>query len=998
MVLTEVWVELKTDDSRVYFWNRRDNSRAWTLPEGQEAKWIGEKTADGRTYYWSRKSKETVWVLPALEPEKKEPEASPAPKGALASLLRGEKPKEEEEKESSEELKKQQQALQEALLNSLPGDEQPKHERQTSPEPSPNSDAAPVPAVPAVPEAKEPEKDGQAERAATAAATAATAATANANFGVNPMLGMGGMDPMQAMMMAQMGMAPGCPALPGLMMPGLGGLPMPGMMPGLPGVMPGMPGMPSTMPSTMPSMPPMASMTGMAQMPGVVPSQPPAPPPVPQPQVPATAPPVPPVPPAVPAPVPGLQVPATAPAAPAPAVPSVVAPVEPVPPVQETYEEHPYLEEEQEPSYSPPPENPPGPKGESASAIAARHVIEAAGVDTWFLKLPGGEWEEVVRFWPPPEELDVARPPMLKKKPKLDKWKSRSLAMRCQRHEEVVRALLVAQYSTSRSFSALKYPCPLSTEWCFWGSDGRQILCDVPELQDGNVPIPPNFERNPPEGQRCKLMQNKTRSQLSMVFKAQRLRHLERALAAKHQRRSSALLRELGASVPEVLKAAGRRLGSMADRPEEPLVKAMPKLPRPAQETVDATAASFVPSPVSPPKADEAAAGNEAAPWKKRRVRGAAPAGAGVPVAPPGKAAPTLAPPLAPPAEVVTSAPAEEAKNVKELLPRKVLLSNVPATATIKELSDFFTGAIFTATGHTLGDNHKVVELVEIQSGGHAEVLFATPLSASIAVALHGMNFQNKVLGIRRPPGFTGPPLNRAKLLTVAMKDLVSEDVPGPQGPLGSGTGPGIPAQAPPPSTSGAPAAVVKITGIPASMTGSSIFDCLQQFGGPLKNLSLTKTQTGEHNGSGTAEFMEYSSAVEACRFSPFFGFIEVTMQEPAPRAEVEAPRRSRWSGPEMEDFDDLGPFNEVLPPRPAASLARATSKAAPRKPMPAPAEEELDLGPFNDLLPPKPGAPQEDDLDLGPFSDLLPPKPGAEAEDDLDLGPFNVVLGLPAR
>ena len=43
----------------------------------------------------------------------------------------------------------------------------------------------------------------------------------------------------------------------------------------------------------------------------------------------------------------------------------------------------------------------------------------------------------------------------------------------------------------------------------------------------------------------------------------------------------------------------------------------------------------------------------------------------------------------------------------------------------------------------------------------------------------------------------------------------------------------------------------------------------------------------------------------------------------------------------------------QVLPPRPAASLARATSKAAPRKPMP----EDFDLGPFNDLLPPKPGA-----------------------------------------
>ena len=30
-------------------------------------------------------------------------------------------------------------------------------------------------------------------------------------------------NPYEAMMMAQMGMAPGCPALPGLMMPGLGG-------------------------------------------------------------------------------------------------------------------------------------------------------------------------------------------------------------------------------------------------------------------------------------------------------------------------------------------------------------------------------------------------------------------------------------------------------------------------------------------------------------------------------------------------------------------------------------------------------------------------------------------------------------------------------------------------------------------------------------------------------------------------------------------------------
>ncbi|CAK9050539.1 unnamed protein product [Durusdinium trenchii] len=89
-VLTEVWVELKTDDGRIYFWNRHDNSRAWSLPEGEEVKWIGEKSPDGRTYYWSRKSKETVWVLPPLE-EPKETKEEP-PKGALASLLRGEKP------------------------------------------------------------------------------------------------------------------------------------------------------------------------------------------------------------------------------------------------------------------------------------------------------------------------------------------------------------------------------------------------------------------------------------------------------------------------------------------------------------------------------------------------------------------------------------------------------------------------------------------------------------------------------------------------------------------------------------------------------------------------------------------------------------------------------------------------------------------------------------------------------------------------------------------
>ena len=51
------------------------------------------------------------------------------------------------------------------------------------------------------------------------------------------------------------------------------------------------------------------------------------------------------------------------------------------------------------------------------------------------------------------------------------------------------------------------------------------------------------------------------------------------------------------------------------------------------------------------------------------------------------------------------------------------------------------------------------------------------------------------------------------------------------------------PIQAPstaPPGAAGAPGAVVKITGIPASMTGSSIFDCLQQ---SLVNMDSSSTK-----------------------------------------------------------------------------------------------------------------------------------------------------------
>merc|ERR1712241_1146980 len=73
--------------------------------------------------------------------------------------------------------------------------------------------------------------------------------------------------------------------------------------------------------------------------------------------------------------------------------------------------------------------------------------------------------------------------------------------------------------------------------------------------------------------------------------------------------------------------------------------------------------------------------------------------------------------------------------------------------------------------------------------------------------------------------------------------------------------------------------AFVRLKGIPTSMNSKSVFDLLQQFGGPLRGLNLaTDKETGAHIGHGTAEYMERSSALEASRFSPLLGFIEVEL------------------------------------------------------------------------------------------------------------------------
>eukprot|EP00932_Pfiesteria_piscicida_P018303 SRR837773.5159.p2 GENE.SRR837773.5159~~SRR837773.5159.p2 ORF type:complete len:210 (-),score=69.37 SRR837773.5159:16-606(-) len=150
-------------------------------------------------------------------------------------------------------------------------------------------------------------------------------------------------------------------------------------------------------------------------------------------------------------------------------------------------------------------------------------------------------------------------------------------------------------------------------------------------------------------------------------------------------------------------------------------------------------------------------------------------------------------------------------------------------------------------------------------------------------------------------------------------------------------------------------------------MGSKSVFDLLQQFGGPLKDLSLNMNkETGEHTGSGVAEYLERSSALEAVRFSPLLGFIEVSLEDSAEEAARKRQRRSRFDNAPAADAEDLGPFE-------AALQGRAPKPAG-----------DMDLGPFESILPKASTA-----EDLGPFESVLPPA-GAPAE---DLGPFEAVL-----
>jgi len=284
-----------------------------------------------------------------------------------------------------------------------------------------------------------------------------------------------------------------------------------------------------------------------------------------------------------------------------------------------------------------------------------------------------------------------------------------------------------------------------------------------------------------------------------------------------------------------------------------------------------------------------------------------------------------------------------------------------------------------------------VMSVVEMQaatgSGGSriVEVTFGTALGAQVAVALNGIQFQDKALTIKRPKGFNGQ-LPRLKLSDVSIKDLIASDGLDAKRPIGQES-----------SNSGAK---VKLNGIPASMGSQSVFDLLQQFGGPLKSLTLkTKNDASEHEGMGDAEYFDSSSAAEAVKFSPLLGFIEVQLDDSAGTADAAAAKRQRRNRfdptpakqqDDDEDETDLGPFEAALRGRgPAANV------------------DALDLGPFESVLPPSRSAAtkasplQQSDAaldDFGPFEAVLPKKGAAPmaapADADLDdLGPFGAVL-----
>jgi len=701
MPFDESYVELKDEDGRIYFWNRRDNTRGWALPEGLSAKWVGQKSPDGRTYYWSRENKERVWVLPSLSPLVA---AAPAAASEGTSVARDAGGGAPAVAVAAQEPRVQAHAAVETNGNDRAGVSAPPAYQGTpgAGPPMPVAQAAVPPAAPAeaalaaavlLPAAGADVSggarsvDGQnatgvtsvtqemtpvvttqpvtstapavgtmmatstaPETTVVAAAMPAPAVTPvvapvlpsapaphvpmyqpvvaqattapfpppNAQYVGAPSAAMHTgivSPPMMAGMqwpMSPAGIMPGpMMGTPGPIMGHYHSMSVAPMMGSLPGSMPGAPQ--ANVPGTMLGMPvgtaagisatgPGATPGMMFATPGTMPDA--MPQGISAPHGSFTPGPPPSTPPPAAAPTLPLSL-APSSTAPAPKLAEVVgmAGMEGVsadlhtgktaenPPADEvgqaaakTKGEDEHTEEQGKEKENDvavlaamPEREPAGPRGPSTSAVAARHLIATAGCDSWFHQAANGVYEEVVKFWPPPAEAEVAKKPKLRNA-KPDLHGVRELILRCQRHEELVRALLCVQQRSDARYSARMFPCPKASEWCFWTSDGRQLVIDAdtpsfaddtPDGRGGNTK--PVIKRCPPDNAQYKLLIPPLRSKISMVFKTARLRRLEKALLKQDKVLVQELLGNMSAAPPVRLANAVQKLLTPPPPPPKPI-------------------------------------------------------------------------------------------------------------------------------------------------------------------------------------------------------------------------------------------------------------------------------------------------------------------------------------------------------------------------------------------------------------------------------------------
>eukprot|EP00746_Dinoflagellata_sp_MGD_P158124 gnl/MRDRNA2_/MRDRNA2_86395_c0_seq3.p1 gnl/MRDRNA2_/MRDRNA2_86395_c0~~gnl/MRDRNA2_/MRDRNA2_86395_c0_seq3.p1 ORF type:complete len:973 (+),score=303.77 gnl/MRDRNA2_/MRDRNA2_86395_c0_seq3:77-2995(+) len=689
-------------------------------------------------------------------------------------------------------------------------------------------------------------------------------------------------------------------------------------------------------------------------------------------------------------------------------------------------------EEEEEPDDEPDP-GVPGPLGDSASAVAARHLMEKSPCDSWFTQVAShgkskdsGGWEEVLKFWPPKRRKKLKAPTPATGEGN-DPFGLKPLVRHCRLHENRVRALLAAADGSDMDYSAERYPAPQFGDSCYWTLNGSQLTVD----QDGKGAA---IQRNPPDGGRWRLMKNSLRSRLSMVFQANKLQDLETTIRLHQtktkpmQKKNSAKVQALLDKLPDIpealLKAAQEIAGpkeDLAAKAEafgargktssistavEPVAKAKsaPKLAEAKKEPEIQKTPAKKEEPVKEKKVSEPVAfkpkrtgdDDANAPWRKRRRQ----------------------------KEAEKDVQLDPVEVRKERLQRIIVVDNVPPKSSTSEITDFFTGAVFSGAGHPIaaqwqsGTASKVVLKVDLNAS-KAEVTFGTHLAATVALSLNGIMLNKHSLAMRRPDGYEGKGDTPPK---IALKDLVaSETVERAEARLAAEKASG---------DEGGKGKSVLIKGVPPSMSESSVRDLLVQFGGSLSSLFLQKnSKTTLHTGEGVAEFDTREAALEAVRFSPLLGFIEIRIEKAgehlpdpvvlaAPSTGVEAfpkasanpagtDRKSKLRGWEdQDDEEDLGPFEAVLKNR-----APLPSKEAPSE----------DLGPFEAVLSAQKKTPAKialekaqarrfreaeksikgarADEDLGPFEAVLPSSTVPKVPVEEDLGPFESVLPMaPAK